>query len=108
MPKKLLILSFILLFLFAGLNPAAGKDNRKLGILTGFVNGQLLFPEIPFWNRAGGPNTGGTVKHKVKSGTSVEIVHELLVNNQLWYKVNTYGIRRGINGWVPSYVVKSP
>ena len=108
MIRKLFIFSFILLFLFASFQPLQARDKRKLGILTGFVDGRLLFPEIPFWNRAGGPNTGGTVKHKVRSGTPVEIVQELTVNRQTWYKVNTYGPQKAMDGWVPSYVVRSP
>jgi len=108
MVKKLFILSFVLLFLFASFQPVQARDKRKLGVLTGFVDGKLLFPEIPFWNRAGGPNTGGTVKYKVRSGTPVEIIQELSVNKQAWYKVNTYGPQKGKDGWVPSYVVRSP
>ena len=107
--EKRFILLFILLFLFTSALPLSAREKEKrIGVLNGYIGGKLVFTEIPLWNKPGGPYNNGKVKHKVKSGTPVEIVHELLVNNQLWYKVNTYGPQKGKDGWVPSYVVRSP
>jgi hypothetical protein len=108
MYRKLFIFILILLFTYVSVLPISGRERQKLGILTGYVSGKLLFTEIPLWNKPGGLKTGGTIKYKVKSGTPVEIVHELRVDNQIWYKINTYGVKKGMSGWVPSFVVRFP